>query len=48
MVKNLPSVAEDIVSIPGRGTKTPTCPGAIKPTRRNEDLMQLNNKILNP
>ena len=41
-MKNLPSVAEDVGSIPGQGTKTPTCQGAIKPTRRNEDLMQRN------
>ena len=33
MVKNPPSNAGDAGSIPGRGTKTPTCRGATKPAR---------------
>lgn len=32
MVKNSPSNAGDVGSIPGCGTKTPTCNGATKPT----------------
>ena len=34
-VKNPPSNAGDTGSIPGRGTKIPTCRGATKPARRN-------------
>ena len=35
MVKNLPYNARDVGSIPGQGTKDPTCHRAIKPTCHN-------------
>ena len=36
VVKNLPSNAGDLGSIPGLGTKIPTCHRAIKPARLNK------------
>ena len=36
VVKNPPSNAGDVGSIPGRGTKIPTCLGATKPEHLNQ------------
>ena len=35
VVKTPPSNAGDVGSIPGQGTKTPTCRGATQPARPN-------------
>ena len=57
MVKNLPSNAGDVGSIPSGGTKDPTCQGANKPvhistmephTRTVESALRQNDVIENP
>ena len=45
MIKNLPSSAGDVVSIPDRGTRILHAMGQLqKPAHRNEDQSQLPTK----
>ena len=40
VAKNLPSHAGNMSSIPGQGTKIPTCHGATKPMHHNKELAE--------
>ena len=40
VAKNLPSHAGNTSSIPGQGTKIPTCHGATKPMHHNKELAE--------
>ena len=42
VVKNPPSNAGDVGSIPGRGTKIPHAVGQLSPRATNTELMRLN------
>ena len=44
VAKNLPSNAGDMSSVPGWGTKFPTCHGATKPMHHNKELEKPKNK----
>ena len=42
VVKNLPSNAGDVDSIPGRGTKIPLATGQLSPRATTTELVRLN------
>ena len=45
MVKNLPSNAGDVGSIPGRGTKIPHVAGQLSPCATTTELTHLNKRV---
>ena len=45
MVKNLPSNAGDVGSIPGGGTKIPHAMGQLSPRATTTELMGLNERV---
>ena len=48
VVKNAPSIAGDVGSIPGRGTNNPHAAGQLSPCATSTELVRLNERVHMP